>query len=244
MRGNGRPIVRWLEPFSHQRNSQLCGNRPTLGQEDAPAHNTKVRTALVFAMVLSGFACLAWSGYAILTAWSYQRTERAALERARVEESPTLTRTEPPPAQEAARTLSTGETIGSLEIPRLGFSAIVAEGDDDGTLKIAVGHLPDTPLPWNDGNSAMAGHRDGLFRPLEKIRVGDELNITTPRGDLRYRVSETKVVDPNDLSVLDAGERPMLTLITCFPFHYIGPAPRRFIVHAEAIDRTAAPHGM
>ena len=199
---------------------------------------------LVFGLVLSGIACLAWSGYAVLTARSYQRTERAALEQARVEESPTLARTEPPPAPAVPRALSTGETIGSLEIPRLRFSAIVAEGDDDGTLKIAVGHLPDTPLPWSDGNSALAGHRDGLFRPLEKVRVGDELNLSTPRGDLRYRVSDTKIVDPDDLSVLDPGERPMLTLITCYPFHYIGPAPRRFIVHAEAIDRPAAPRGM
>jgi len=191
---------------------------------------------LVFALVLTGIACLAWSSYAILSAWSHQRTERAALERARVEESPTLERTESPPAPAVPRAFSTGETIGSLEIPRLGFSAIVAEGDDDGTLKIAVGHLPDTPLPWDDGNSALAGHRDGLFRPLEKVRVGDEINLSTAGGDLRYRITETKIVDPDDLSVLDAGDRPTLTLITCYPFHYIGPAPRRFIVHAELLN--------
>lgn len=201
-----------------------------------PANRPFIRW-LVFALALSGVACLAWSSYTILAAWSHQRTERAALERARGQESPTLARAETPSAAAAPRPLSTGETIGSLEVPRLRFSAIVAEGDDDGTLKIAVGHLPDTPLPWNDGNSALAGHRDGLFRPLEKIRVGDELTFSTPRGDLRYRVSETKIVDPDDLSVLDSGGGPMLTLITCYPFHYIGPAPRRFIVHAEAIDR-------
>jgi sortase A len=197
---------------------------------------------LVVGLVSGGIGCLAWSGYAVLTQRSHQRAERAALDQARTEESPTLARTEAPPA--LPRALSTGETIGSLEIPRLGFSAIVAEGDDDGTLKIAVGHLPDTPLPWDDGNSALAGHRDGLFRPLEKVRVGDELKISTARGDLRYRVTETKIVDPDDLSVLDAGHRPMLTLITCYPFHYIGPAPRRFIVHAEAIGRPVSPRRM
>ena len=198
--------------------------------------NGRSRRMLVLALALSGIACLAWSGIATLRALSYQRTERAALEHARVE-SPVLPGDNLPAALAAPPSVSHGEPIGSLEIPRLRFSVVVAEGDDDATLKVAVGHLPDTPLPWDRGNSALAGHRDGLFRPLEKIRVGDELTLSTSRGQLRYRVSETKVVDPDDLSVLDERERPMLTLITCYPFRYVGPAPRRFIVHAEAIDR-------
>jgi sortase A len=110
---------------------------------------------------------------------------------------------------------------------------MIAEGDDDATLKVAIGHLPDTPLPWHEGNSALAGHRDTFFRPLQHIRVGDELRVSTVRGDFRYQVRETKVVGPNDLWVLDPTDRPTLTLITCYPFSYVGKAPRRFIVRAE-----------
>jgi sortase A len=129
--------------------------------------------------------------------------------------------------------LATGETVGRIEVPRLQLAAMVAEGDDDGTLGVAVGHLPDTPLPWQDGNSALAGHRDTFFKALQGIRVGDDLRLNTPYGDFRYQVRETLVVDPTDVWVLDPGERPMLTLITCHPFDYVGRAPRRFIVRAE-----------
>lgn len=195
----------------------------------------RFRRMLALGLAFSGAACLAWWAVATERAASYQRTERAALERAEVDA--------PPAAQAGPSVFSRGQTIGSLEIPRLGFSAVVAEGDDEATLAVAVGHLADTPLPWDDGNSALAGHRDGLFRPLEKIRVGDELRVSTPRGDLRYRVFQTLVVDPDDVWVLDAGARPSLTLITCYPFRYVGPAPRRFVVRAEAIDRRVPRQG-
>jgi sortase A len=112
---------------------------------------------------------------------------------------------------------------------------MVAEGDDDGTLRVAIGHLPDTPLPWNDGNSALAGHRDGEFRPLRGLHIGDELELTTERGTLRYRIRATKIVQPEDLSVLAPTSGRTLTLITCYPFVYIGHAPQRFIVIADAI---------
>jgi sortase A len=98
---------------------------------------------------------------------------------------------------------------------------------------MAIGHLSDTPLPWHDGNSALAGHRNTFFRPLQHIRVGDELRVSTVRGDFRYQVRETMVVGPDEVWVLDPTDRPMLTLITCYPFNYVGKAPRRFIVRAE-----------
>jgi len=94
-------------------------------------------------------------------------------------------------------------------------------------------HLPDTPMPWHEGNSALAGHRDTFFRPLQHIRVGDELRVSTARGELRYRVTEVMVVGPTDVWVLDRTDRPTLTLITCYPFRYIGNAPRRFVVRAD-----------
>ena len=83
-----------------------------------------------------------------------------------------------------------------LDVPRLGLTTPVVEGDDDVTLKRAVGHLPDTPLPWQGGNSAIAGHRDGLFRPLKDIKVGDEIRFRGSRANLRYRVTKTAIVEP------------------------------------------------
>ncbi len=111
-------------------------------------------------------------------------------------------------------------------------------GDDDEALEIAVGHLPDTPLPWEPGNSAVAAHRDGIFRPLENVRNGDRVIVRTTRGDFEYQVQNTQIVRPTDLSVLEPLGDDALTLITCYPFNYIGSAPKRFIVHAI---RTAGP---
>ncbi len=170
----------------------------------------------------TGTVCLVWWGVVWLQATRYQFQQRAALEQVRVA-APAV----------ASATLPTGSLIGSLDIPRLRLSAMIVEGDDDATLKVAIGHLPDTPVPWREGNSALAGHRDTFFRPLQHIRVGDELRLSTVHGDFRYEVRETMVVGPNDVWVLDATDRPMLTLITCYPFDFVGRAPRRFIVRAE-----------
>jgi sortase A len=189
-----------------------------------------------------GLACLTWCCLVWLQATAFQREQRDALERTLVTgPQPGARRLEPsqpdsPPAS-PRETLAAGSLIGSLEIPRLRLSAVVAEGDDDSTLRIAIGHLPDTPLPWEDGNSALAAHRDTFFRPLRYIRNGDELRLTTAHEELRYRVRETLVVGPEDVGVLDSTDSPSLTLITCYPFNYVGHAPQRFIVRAEAIAR-------
>jgi sortase A len=136
----------------------------------------------------------------------------------------------------ALREPESGDLIGLLEIPRLGVSSLLVEGDSDPVLKHGVGHLPDTPYPWEIGNSAVAAHRTTDFRPLERIREGDTVWITTPRGDIEYHVREMMIVDPDDLSVLEPTMQPTLTLITCYPFDYVGNAPRRFIVRAERAD--------
>jgi sortase A len=127
-----------------------------------------------------------------------------------------------------------GDLIGRVDVPRLKLSAAVAEGDDDSTLGKAVGHLPDTPLPWQpSGNVAFAAHRDGLFHPLKDIRIGDEVRVVTERGDFAYRVRRTQIVGPDDVWVIAPTSRPTLTLITCYPFSFIGHAPRRFVVQAD-----------
>jgi sortase A len=133
-----------------------------------------------------------------------------------------------------------GEPIGRIEVPRLHLSAAVANGDDDGTLRVAIGHLPDTPFPWEDGNSALAGHRDTFFRELRHIRVNDDMLVATPYGEFTYHVTKTLIVMPDDLSVLAPTSEPTLTLVTCYPFSYVGHAPKRFIVEAVRSRTTSA----
>jgi sortase A len=129
-----------------------------------------------------------------------------------------------------------GGLVGMLDVPRLQLTTPVVEGDDDRALKRAVGHLPDTPMPWENGNSAMAGHRDGLFRPLKDVKVGDEIRFRTTRDEFRYRVTRTSIVMPDELSVLAPTSQATLTLITCYPFYYVGSAPKRFVIRAERLS--------
>lgn len=178
-------------------------------------------TAVEWALLGVAVGCLGTWGYVTLEARLTQRDQVA-----RFENDAAVRRAYVPRA---------GSLVGMLDIPRLRMSAPVIEGDDDRALKASAGHLPDTPLPWHPGNSAIAGHRDGLFRPLKSVKVGDEITFRTTRDALRYRVTATAVVEPDDLSVLAARGRDALTLITCYPFSYVGPAPQRFIVHAERI---------
>jgi LPXTG-site transpeptidase (sortase) family protein len=125
-----------------------------------------------------------------------------------------------------------GEMVGRLEIPRVGMSVMVVEGDDEDTLQLAAGHLPDTVWPWEVGNSAIAGHRDTFFRPLKDVRVNDAIRLVTLQGTFDYTVTDTQIVNAGDVSVLAPMERPVLTLVTCYPFTFVGSAPKRFIVHA------------
>ena len=122
--------------------------------------------------------------------------------------------------------------LGRLEIPRLGVSLFVLEGTDQKTLQLGPGHIENTAFPGDAGNVAIAGHRDTHFRVLENVRKGDAIGIATSEGVFGYTVQWTKVVNPEDVYVLSPSARPELTLVTCFPFHYIGSAPKRFIVRA------------
>jgi sortase A len=120
--------------------------------------------------------------------------------------------------------------IGRIEIPRLGLTAIVREGTDWRTLERAVGHVPGTALPGQDGNVCLAAHRDTYFRPLRGVRKNDTIRITTPNATFEYTVQGISVVDPDAVEVLASTGDASLTLVTCYPFGYVGPAPRRFIV--------------
>jgi sortase A len=142
-------------------------------------------------------------------------------------------------ATPAPRPAAAGTWLARLEAPSVKMTATVLEGSDAGTLRRGAGHLEDTPLPGQPGNIGIAGHRDGIFRPLRRIQVGDPLTLTTSDRAYHYRISRTLIVRPEDVYVLDSTPKPTLTLVTCYPFNYVGHAPKRFIVQAELIDQQA-----
>jgi sortase A len=125
--------------------------------------------------------------------------------------------------------------LAVLRIPRIGIEVAVLEGTDDWTLNRAVGHIEETAKPGAAGNIGIAGHRDGFFRPLQDVRIGDRLEVQTLDGMHVYRIARTWIVEPDDVSVLDPTSTPSVTLVTCYPFYFVGPAPRRFIVRAERV---------
>ncbi len=126
--------------------------------------------------------------------------------------------------------------IAVLQVPRLGLEVPVLPKDDDVSLDRAVSYVHGTALPGRHGNVGIAGHRDGYFRPLERARAGDIVRLVAPDGVQTYRVAKTMVLDPADVRVLAPTDRDALTLVTCFPFHYVGHAPKRFVVRAYAMD--------
>ena len=144
--------------------------------------------------------------------------------------APLAPRPAPPPEDHA---ISVGTVIGRMEIARLGLSVMVVEGDNQEILRKAVGHVPMSALPGGSGNVVIAGHRDTFFRSLRNIRKDDEITLTTPDGVYHYQVGGTEEVGSKDVRVLRASDRPTLTLITCYPFEFVGPAPERFIVEAS-----------
>ena len=191
------------------------------------------------ALAAIGIGCWLWAGSSSLSAIAFQVKHAVALSRPARALAAAV-----PDTTNGATPVTRSTALGRLEIPRIGLSVVVAEGDDEDTLDVAVGHLPDTPFPWQGGNSALAGHRDTFFRPLRRIQVGDEIRFAAPQGAFRYRVTRYMVVDPNDLSVLAASPTAALTLITCYPFDFVGSAPRRFVVQAERLNPTAIPKNL
>lgn len=139
----------------------------------------------------------------------------------------------------ASRPVKSDALIGRLKIDRLGVSVVVLQGVEDNTLRIAAGHVPDTALPGPSGNVAIAAHRDTFFRPLRNIRKNDVISLETPAGSYQYKVEATWIVNPERVEVLNPTPYPALTLITCYPFYFVGNAPDRFIVRARQITPVA-----
>lgn len=139
----------------------------------------------------------------------------------------------PTPTSKASKPSVNGQILGELTIPRLNVSTVIVEGDDDETLDLGIGHMPGTALGGISGNTVLAAHRDTYFRCLRKIKINDEITLAVDGKATTYRISGQRIVKPDDVSVLQTGDRPQLTLITCYPFGWIGPAPNRLVVTAE-----------
>ena len=130
--------------------------------------------------------------------------------------------------------------LAVLRIPKVRLEVAVLPGTDDFTLNRAVGHIEDTAVPGTDGNAGIAGHREGFFRSLKDVAPGDAIELETLQGKEVYRVERVWVVGPEDVSVLDATPTRSLTLVTCYPFYHVGPAPQRYIVRAVRAGTAAA----
>src|SRR5579884_1894987 len=125
-----------------------------------------------------------------------------------------------------------GDMVGRMEIPRLDVSVMVLEGVASRTLRLGAGHIPGTAFPGFGGNAAFAAHRDSFFRALSKIQPNDEIRFEMLGRTVNYHVVGTQIVKPDNVDVLKPDKTETLTLVTCYPFYYIGPAPKRFIVKA------------
>ncbi len=132
------------------------------------------------------------------------------------------------------------QPLAKLQIPKLGLEVPVFEGTDDLTLNRGVGRIVGTAKVGTDGNVGIAGHRDGFFRVLKDIAVGDSIVLATPDKDLAYVVRNFEIVAPADTRVLQSSAQPELTLVTCYPFYFVGDAPQRFIVHATLTNSSLA----
>ncbi len=195
--------------------------------------------AMLFGVALS---MLGYVGFVVVDTWLFQKAELRHLRELvteRQEQSRPATPSRPAPARPTKRE----GLIGLIEIPRLGLSSIVMEGTGSLVLRRAVGHILGTVLPGEAGNVGLSGHRDTFFRELQDIRLNDRIKMTTPGGGYYYTVVSTKIVDPSDVSVLDSDAGEVLTLVTCYPFSYIGPAPQRFIVRAEKVKSYSTASG-
>ena len=177
------------------------------------------------ALFTASAVMLGYCAFVLADTWMYQREASQLFDRAQLQPAAI-----PGPGADV-----TNGMLGRMDIPRLGVSVIVDEGTGEATLRRAGGHIPGTAFPGHAGNIGIAGHRDTLFRPLRNIRENDVITLTTFGGQYRYRVVSTGIVRPSDVTVLNSDGHEVLTLVTCYPFYFVGPAPDRFIVRAERV---------
>jgi len=197
---------------------------------DARPFRIALLRATYYLFLATGISGLTYVGYSLVDAYVYQAREQNAFDSSQIKD---VSKNEQP------ELIGEGAVIGEMQVPRLGLKIIVVQGDSDRILERAVGHIPETALPGQFGNVAVAGHRDSFFRPLRNIQSGDAITFKTHSDEFHYEVASTAVVLPSDVSVLRASSGRTLTLITCFPFYYVGAAPSRFVVRARQVESTS-----
>jgi len=181
-------------------------------------------------LLIVGILCLGVYIAFTLQAYFYQEQMEETFEA--MSDSPAIIH-ENDAAPAKPKRMTEGDLVGRLEIPRLNVSVMVLEGIQSRTLRLGAGHIPGTSYPGYRGNIGIAAHRDTFFRPLSGVKSDDIIKFSTPGKTTEYRVVSTSIVSPDDVEVLKAQGKDKLTLVTCYPFYYIGPAPKRFIVTAE-----------
>jgi len=178
-----------------------------------------------------GILALGYVGFTLLDARLYQVSAKRSLESQIVENQIQVKKEHDLIQLKPA--IKKGDVLGRIDIPRLGVSVAVLQGTGSRVLRLGAGHIEGTPLPGEAGNSGIAGHRDTFFRELKDVRTNDEIQLQTATGLFRYQVDWVKVVAPDDISVLAPSPESVLTLVTCYPFYFVGPAPERFVLHAH-----------
>jgi sortase A len=180
--------------------------------------------------ILVGFG-LTLAALGIHSIWKSHQAEQQA-----EEQWDTIARTEQQQPPKPLHRVPKGETLARLSIPRLDSHWIVVEGADKNELRIAPGHLIQTALPGTRGNCVIAGHRDTQFRVLQKVKIGEDISVEIEGRTFVYRVTDRHVVAPTDTHPLKPTPTSSLTLVTCYPFYYVGPAPKRFVIRAELVS--------
>jgi sortase A len=182
-------------------------------------------------MAAMGVLLLVLAAIAVSEGWFYQWSGHRTFDDINISSQRVLAAGRQPAAK-ANRRPERGQLLARLEIPRLKMSVVVLEGSDDGVLKKGPGHIEETAFPGELGNVAIAGHRDTHFRPLRDIRPNDEVILTTKTATIHYFINSTDIIQPTDMEILDPTSGPTLTLVTCYPFEFIGNAPMRFVIRA------------
>jgi LPXTG-site transpeptidase (sortase) family protein len=186
-------------------------------------------------LFVAGLLAVGYVGFVVVTAHTYQARKLRELElpASVVGNGSPIGQAHERPQDVVPDAPPIGAAIAEIEVPRVGLHAIVVQGDSDKILRLAVGHMPHTALPGESGNMVFAGHRDSFFRALRGVQRGDQIVIDTHDGSYHYEVESTAIVAPTDVSVLRSNGARELTLITCYPFSWIGSAPQRYIVKAR-----------
>jgi len=200
------------------------------------------RSLFAYALLLLGYC-----GFALVDAWNFQRLASLDLDRQlRAPRAQSQSRPLPKPstAPKAGSAATWHGLVGRIKIPRLRLSVVVIEGVTKTALRSAAGHIPGTALPGEAGNVGVAGHRDTFFRPLRDLRIKDEIQFSTLQGDFKYEVESLRVVEPDNVGVLAPSGEHALTMVTCYPFYFVGPAPKRWIVRARQVSPPAAPRSI